>query len=56
MKAWVKELGLKFPALFQPLRCALTGMPGGRDLGDCITLLGLERCRTRIQAAVSRLS
>lgn len=56
MKAWVKERGLKFPALFQPLRCALTGMPGGRDLGDCVTLLGLERCRTRIQAAMSRLS
>ena len=31
-KAWVKEQGLKFPALFQPLRCALTGMAGGRDL------------------------
>ena len=55
MKAWVKERELKFPALFQPLRCALTGMPGGRDLGDCITLLGLERTRARIEAAVQRL-
>jgi len=56
MKAWVKERELKFPALFQPLRCALTGMPGGRDLGDCITLLGLERTLARIEAAIQRLS
>jgi glutamyl/glutaminyl-tRNA synthetase len=55
MKAWVKDRELKFPALFQPLRCALTGMPGGRDLGDCITLLGLERTRARIEAAIQRL-
>ena len=55
MKAWVKERELKFPALFQPLRCALTGMPGGRDLGDCVTLLGLERTQARIEAAIQRL-
>ncbi|MDB2576805.1 glutamate--tRNA ligase [Planctomycetota bacterium] len=55
MKGWVKERELKFPALFQPLRCALTGMPGGRDLGDCITLLGLDRTRSRIEAAIQRL-
>ncbi len=56
MKGWVKERELKFPALFQPLRCALTGMPGGRDLGDCIALLGLERTRSRIAAAIQRLA
>ena len=56
MKGWVKERGLKFPALFQPLRCALTGMPGGRDLADCIALLGPERVRARIEAGLRRLA
>ena len=55
-KAWVKEQGLKFPALFQPLRCALTGMAGGRDLADCMSLLGPERTRARIAAARERLA
>ena len=55
-KAWVKEQGLKFPALFQPLRCALTGMAGGRDLADCMLLLGPERTRARIAAARERLA
>jgi len=52
----VKEQGLKFPALFQPLRCALTGMAGGRDLADCMLLLGPERTRARIAAARERLA
>ena len=55
-KGWVKEKGLKFPALFQPLRCALTGMPGGRDLFDCIGLLGREAALARIDAARARLA
>ncbi|MFT5732628.1 MAG: glutamyl-tRNA synthetase [Planctomycetota bacterium] len=55
-KGWVKEEGLKFPALFQPLRCALTGMPGGRDLFDCIGLLGREAALARIDAARARLA
>ena len=55
-KAWVKDQGLKFPALFQPLRCALTGMAGGRDLFDCIELLGMESALKRIEAAMGRLA
>lgn len=55
-KDWVKAEGLKFPALFQPLRCALTGMAGGRDLFDCIDLLGPEHALARIEAARARLA
>ncbi|MEM9799718.1 MAG: glutamate--tRNA ligase [Planctomycetota bacterium] len=56
MKDWVKERGVKFPAVFQPLRCAVTGMAGGRDLADSILLLGVDRARVRIRAALSRLA
>ncbi|QDV07739.1 Glutamate--tRNA ligase 1 [Planctomycetes bacterium Poly30] len=56
VKDWVKEEGLKFPALFQPLRCALTGMAGGRDLFDCIELLGRESALARIEAGQKRLA
>lgn len=55
-KAWVNERGIKIPALFQPLRCALTGAPGGADLFDMIGLLGLDKTHARIADAVARLS
>lgn len=55
-KAWVKERGLKFPQLFQPLRCALTGQAGGPDLFDVIAWLGSEASLARIELARSRLS
>lgn len=55
-KAWVKEQGLKFPQLFQPLRCVLTGQPGGPDLFDVIAWLGAERTATRVQGGLERLS
>lgn len=55
-KAWVAERGIKLPALFQPLRCALTGAPGGADLFDIIGLLGPELVQARIADAAARLS
>ena len=55
-KEWVQERGLKIPALFQPLRCVLTGQPGGRDLFDCVALLGLEATAARVRAGVARLA
>lgn len=55
-KDWVKGRELKIPALFQPLRCALTGQAGGRDLFDCIGLLGAEATAARIRAALQRLA
>ena len=54
-KAWVAEQGLKFPALFQPLRLALTGMGGGPDLFDVMALLGPERSLARIEQGALRL-
>ena len=55
-KAWVQERGLAMPALFQPLRCALTGAAGGVDLFEAMALLGAERVRTRIERALQRLA
>jgi len=54
-KAWLAERGAKFPALFQPLRCALTGEPGGPDLFDVMALLGSERTLTRLGHGIARL-
>lgn len=54
-KQWVKERGLAMPALFQPLRCALTGAPGGVDLFEAMALLGGARVRGRIERALERL-
>ena len=55
-KAWVQERGLKIPALFQPLRCALTGRPGGPDLFQVMELLGAETSLRRIEIGAERLS
>lgn len=55
-KEWVKEAGLKFPQLFQPLRCALTGQAGGPDLFDVMDWIGGERSLSRIQAGIRRLA
>jgi nondiscriminating glutamyl-tRNA synthetase len=55
-KAWVKARGLALPALFQPLRCALTGAAGGVDLFEAMALLGPARVRTRIALALTRLA
>lgn len=54
-KDWVGERGLKMPALFQPLRCVLTGEPGGPDLFEVIALLGAERSLARIDHGRARL-
>lgn len=55
-RAWVGEQGLSFGALFQPLRCALTGAAGGADLFDVMGLLGRERTLARLAAGSQRLS
>jgi glutamyl-tRNA synthetase len=54
-KAWVQERGLKIPALFQPLRCALTGKGGGPDLFAIMALLGRESSLRRIEVGAARL-
>jgi len=55
-KAWVGERGLKFPQLFQPLRCALTGMAGGADLFDLMALLGAAAVKARLSRSLERLA
>ncbi len=54
-RTWIGENGFKFPDLFQPLRCALTGAAGGPDLFDVMELLGPESSLARIQHGLSRL-
>lgn len=54
-KAWVGERKLKMPALFQPLRCALTGEAGGPDLFDVIELIGSDRALVRIETGLARM-
>ncbi|MFT5152633.1 MAG: nondiscriminating glutamyl-tRNA synthetase [Planctomycetota bacterium] len=55
-KEFVSERGLKIPELFQPLRCALTGQPGGRDLFELMSLLGRDSSIARIEAGILRLA
>jgi len=55
-KAWIGERELGFPDLFQPLRCALTGLPGGPDLFEVAAILGPEATRARIEAGIRRLA
>lgn len=55
-KAWAAERGLKIPALFQPLRCALTGLPGGPDLFEVMALLGRDAVLARLEAGTRRLA
>ncbi len=55
-KAFVKEHGVKFPFLFQPLRCALTGKPGGPEIADLMALLGPERTAARLTHGARRLA
>ena len=52
---WVGERGIKFPVLFQPLRCALTGKAGGPDLFDVIDLVGRDAALARIDAGLERI-
>ena len=55
-KEWVKENELKFPQLFQPLRCALSGKPGGPDMFEIMGWLGAEASLKRIRAGAKRLA
>lgn len=55
-KAWISERGQKIPELFQPLRCALTGLPGGPDLFQVMHLLGMEATLARLEAGEQRFA
>jgi len=55
-RSWIGERGLKFPQLFQPLRCVLTGAAGGADLFEIMALLGPDATRRRIELGIERLA
>ena len=55
-KAWIAERGIKIPKLFQPLRCALSGKPGGPDLFEIAALLGAARTLARIDSGLERFA
>ena len=55
-KVATSERGEKIGALFQPLRLALTGLPGGPDLFEVMGLIGPERSLARIASAADRLA
>jgi glutamyl-tRNA synthetase len=55
-KAWVEARGLRIPALFQPLRCALSGHAGGRDLFEVMDLLGAQRSLARVRCGARRFA
>ncbi len=48
-----QETGAKGKALFHPLRAALTGDLDGPEMAQLVTLLTVERMRTRLQACAA---
>ncbi len=55
-RQWIADAGLKMPALMQPLRCALTGQPGGPDVYEVMSWLGPQRTLRRVELALERLA
>lgn len=56
LKAIAAQNGWKLPVLFQPLRLALTGKPGGPELADILLLLGRSRSQARLRRALGVLA
>jgi glutamyl/glutaminyl-tRNA synthetase len=55
-RQWLEDRGAKIGSLFQPLRCALSGQPGGPDLFLIISLLGRQEALLRIERMVGALA
>jgi glutamyl-tRNA synthetase len=51
-RAVSKRVGIKGKALFMPLRAALTGETHGPEMARLFPLLGIERLRPRLEAAL----
>ncbi|CAN5398324.1 glutamate--tRNA ligase [soil metagenome] len=51
--AFGKEISLKGKELYWPLRAALSGKTQGPDLGAIISILGAERVKSRLEAALT---
>ncbi len=53
---YAEKAGRKMGDVVNPLRVAVTGQGVGPGLYDCLVILGRQRCRDRIAAAVAMLS
>ncbi len=51
--AFGKEISLKGKELYWPVRAALSGKTQGPDLGSIISILGAERVKSRLEAALT---
>jgi glutamyl-tRNA synthetase len=54
-RALAEELGLKPGQLFMPIRVAVTGRTQTAGLFETMRVIGRERCRARVAAAIARL-
>ncbi|MHC5552444.1 glutamate--tRNA ligase [Carnobacterium maltaromaticum] len=50
-----KETGVKGKNLFMPIRVAVTGQSHGPELGETIELLGREKAKAHLEAAIANL-
>lgn len=55
LKAFIAEFGLTSKSVFMPLRLMVSGKKGSPPLFDTMAVLGKERCRTRMRAAINAL-
>jgi glutamyl-tRNA synthetase len=55
LRALADELGVKAGNLFMPIRVAVTGRTQSPGLFETLRVIGNDRCRARIQAAISAL-
>jgi glutamyl-tRNA synthetase len=55
LRALADELGLKAGQLFMPIRVAVTGRTQSPGLFETLRVIGKERCRARLAAAIERL-
>ncbi|MEG2505030.1 MAG: glutamate--tRNA ligase, partial [Carnobacterium sp.] len=55
IKTVQKETGVKGKNLFMPIRVAVTGQSHGPELGETIELLGREKAKAHLEAAIANL-
>jgi glutamyl-tRNA synthetase len=54
LQQFVAAEGIQMGDIIHALRVAVTGKPVGPGLYDCLSILGKERCLTRIEKALGR--
>ena len=53
-QAWLGERGWALGDIVHAVRVAVTGLPGGPGLFDCLALIGRDVCVRRIDRALAR--